>query len=400
MGEDGHHDLVLLARRRGRAPRRHGLPGRRRHRHHRLPGRHAGQAPARRGPRRGGQDRAGQGGGPRHGRRPRAPAVLRGSRRGARTVRVELQEAAPADPGRGRAVLVGDPRRHLHRGVPPHPAAAHRDPARGPHRPADRRGRQDRRRGGGPAARGALGLPGHDPRAGHRRGGAAPVRRAHLQRHPRAVRGGQAPLPVPAPRLPRRRAGAGDRAQPGARPRGRRRAPARRRGRSAARAGAEEGTLDRGVRGLGAHPDRAPGPRPRRREHRRDASAWCSSTPPTPSAPCASSGCGAERARRAARAPRRPARGPARGGPARLAGRGPRRRRRRAPHRVARPGGGPRGLRRHRGQARRPPRDLRHPLRPLLPPPRRGRGRRPVGRPGRRTWRGPGGGDLRGPAGP
>ena len=35
-----------------------------------------------------------------------------------------------------------------------------------------------------------------------------PVRRAHLQRHPRAVRGGQAPLPLPAPRLPRRRAGA------------------------------------------------------------------------------------------------------------------------------------------------------------------------------------------------
>ena len=37
------------------------------------------------------------------------------------------------------------------------------------------------------------------------------VRGAHLQRDPRAVRGGQAPLPVPAPRLPRRRARARDR---------------------------------------------------------------------------------------------------------------------------------------------------------------------------------------------
>ena len=46
-----------------------------------------------------------------------------------------------------------------------------------------------------------------------------PVRRADLQRQPRAVRGGQAPLPLPAPRLPRRRARARDRHLPGARPR-------------------------------------------------------------------------------------------------------------------------------------------------------------------------------------
>ena len=44
-------------------------------------------------------------------------------------------------------------------------------------------------------------------------------RGAHLQRHPRAVRGAQAPLPLPAPGLPERRAGAGDRAVPGARAR-------------------------------------------------------------------------------------------------------------------------------------------------------------------------------------
>ena len=49
------------------------------------------------------------------------------------------------------------------------------------------------------------------------------VRRAHLQRHPRAVRGRQAALPLPAPRLPRRRARARDRHLPGARPRRRRR---------------------------------------------------------------------------------------------------------------------------------------------------------------------------------
>ena len=32
-----------------------------------------------------------------------------------------------------------------------------------------------------------------------------PLRRAHLQRHPRAVRGAAPPLPVPAHRLPRAR---------------------------------------------------------------------------------------------------------------------------------------------------------------------------------------------------
>ena len=40
---------------------------------------------------------------------------------------------------------------------------------------------------------------------------AAALRGAHLQRHPRAVGGGQAALPLPAPRLPRHRARAGDR---------------------------------------------------------------------------------------------------------------------------------------------------------------------------------------------
>ena len=100
--------------------------------------------------------------------RPGAAAVLRGPRRGAGAVRVELQEAAAPDPGRSRRPGVGrDPRRHLHRRVPADPAAADRDPARGADGAADRRGRQDRRRGRGPAAGGAQRLPGHDPRAGH-----------------------------------------------------------------------------------------------------------------------------------------------------------------------------------------------------------------------------------------
>ena len=90
----------------------------------------------------------------------------------------------------------------------------------GADRAAHRRGRQDRRRGRGAAARGALRLPGDHPRARHARRRTPPVRRAHLQRHPRAVRGAQAALPLPAPRLPRRGARARDRAVPGARPRG------------------------------------------------------------------------------------------------------------------------------------------------------------------------------------
>ena len=83
----------------------------------------------------------------------------------------------------------------------------------------DRRDRQGRRRGRGPAAGGALGLPGDHPRARHDHRGAPADGGAHLQRHPRAVRGAQAPLPVPGAGLPVRRAGAGDRAVPGARPR-------------------------------------------------------------------------------------------------------------------------------------------------------------------------------------
>ncbi len=65
-------------------------------------------------------------------------------------------------------------------------------------------------------------VPGDDPRTRHGDGDAAAVRRAHVQREPRAVRGAQAALPVPVSRLSvagararhPARAGAGTRSRP------------------------------------------------------------------------------------------------------------------------------------------------------------------------------------------
>ena len=59
-------------------------------------------------------------------------------------------------------------------------------------------------------------LPGIGAGARHDHGGAPSDRRPDVQQHPGAVGGAQAALPVPPPRLPRRRAGAGDRAGAGA----------------------------------------------------------------------------------------------------------------------------------------------------------------------------------------
>ena len=131
-------------------------------------------------------------------RRAGPAAVLRGPRRGARALRVELQEAAAAHPGRRATAQSWD---ETHDDIfteefllaRPLLTAIRRDRADGA---ARRRDRQGRRRGRGPAAGGALRLPGHDPRARHGRGGAPAVRRADLQRDPRAVRGAQAALPV------------------------------------------------------------------------------------------------------------------------------------------------------------------------------------------------------------
>ncbi len=222
MRDNARRVLVRLARRGHRAPRRDRLPRRPGDVDHGLPGRRAREAAARRGAGRRRQDRAGQGRLPRDRRRAGPAAVLRGARRGPRALRVELQEAAAAHPGvAGRRPTVGgDPRRHLHRRVPADPSAADRDPPRRADGAAHRRGRQDRRRGRGAAARGALRLPGHHPRARHAGRRTPALRRAHLQRDPGAVRGPQAALPLPAPRLPRRGARARDRALAGARPRG------------------------------------------------------------------------------------------------------------------------------------------------------------------------------------
>ena len=113
------------------------------------------------------------------------------------------------------ATTVGaDPRRHLHRGVPAHPAAADRDPARG----ADTVLLIDEVDKTDVEVEGLLLEVLSDfqvtiPELGHRRRRTPPVRGAHLQRHPRAVRGAEAALPLPAPGLPGRRAGEGDRAR-------------------------------------------------------------------------------------------------------------------------------------------------------------------------------------------
>ena len=218
--------------RRGEAAGRRRLPRRPGHRHDGLPRRRAREAAAGRGSGRRRQDRAGQGGRPRDGRRPGAAAVLRGPRRGAGALRVELQEAAAAHPGRAgrRPVVGGDPRRHLHRRVPADPAAADRDPARASRRCcSSTRSTRPTSRSRGCCSRCSRDFQVTIPELGTVGRRTPPVRGAHLQRDPRAVRGGQAALPLPAPRLPRRRARARDRALAGARPRRAARRPARRR---------------------------------------------------------------------------------------------------------------------------------------------------------------------------
>ena len=103
------------------------------------------------------------------------------------------------------------PGRHLQRRVPARAAAdaGDRQPRAG--RPPDRRDRQDRPGVRGDAARAALRLPDHDPRAGPGLGDDDADRRPHLEQLARADRGAEAPLPLPLARLPRARARDGDR---------------------------------------------------------------------------------------------------------------------------------------------------------------------------------------------
>ena len=213
----GRRPPVRLHRRRPPGPGRGGLPGRRRDRRGGLPGRPPGQAGPGRGSGRHRQDRAGQVGGPPD-RQPAHPSpVLRGPRRVQGPLRVELQEAAAAHPGRLRPVLAGARGGHLLRGVPPDPTAARGDPVAGAGGPPGRRGGPGGAGDRGPAARDPLGVPGVDPRARHGAGHPDPAGLPHLQQHPRAVRGAEAPLPLPAHRLPPARAGAGHHRDPGAR---------------------------------------------------------------------------------------------------------------------------------------------------------------------------------------
>ena len=248
------------------------LPRRRRHRHDGVPRRRAGEAAAGRGPRRRRQDRAGQGGRAGDRRRAGAAAVLRGPRRGAGALRVELQEAAAAHPGRPgrRPVVERDPRRHLHRGVPAHPAAADRDPARAsrPCCSSTRSTRPTSRSRGccsrcSPTSRSPS--PSSAPSAAVRRPfvvltsnatrelSEALKRRClylHLD-YPDAEREREivtSQVPDLEDRVAEQLV---DDRRPAARPR------------------AEEGAVDRRVRRLGAHPDRAGDPRPRRQGRRR-----------------------------------------------------------------------------------------------------------------------------------
>ena len=179
-------------------PRRRRLPGRRRHRRGRLPGRPAGQAgPGRRAGRHR-QDRAGQVGRPPDRQPAHPPPVLRGPRRVQGPLRVELQEAAAADPGRRGQLVAAARGGHLLRGVPPHPSAARGHPVARAGGAAGRRGRPGRARDRGAAARDPLRVPGVDPRARHGAGHPDPAGLPHLQQHPRALRGAEAPLPLPA----------------------------------------------------------------------------------------------------------------------------------------------------------------------------------------------------------
>ena len=138
-----------------------------------------------------------------------SPAVLRGPRRRARGLRVELRPAAAPHP-RGAG---GNGRRGgaLRTRVPDPSPAARGGRGRGRRRAADRRDRPGRRGVRGVPARGAVGLPGDDPRAGHDRREAPAVRDPDVEPHARAARRAQAALPLPLDRPSVDRAGDRDR---------------------------------------------------------------------------------------------------------------------------------------------------------------------------------------------
>ena len=166
-GKGGEHSTVprLLSherrtgsgRGRRRRPARRRLPAGRVHRPGLLSGRPARQAGARRGPAGVGKTELAKALVALPRPRARAPAVLRGARRGQGAVRVELPQAAAAHPGRGQGTGWDDGAgRHLRRGVPARAAADDRDRVARAGRAADRRDRQDRPGVRGDAARAAV----------------------------------------------------------------------------------------------------------------------------------------------------------------------------------------------------------------------------------------------------
>ena len=114
-------------------------------------------------------------------------------------------------PGRGRRADRRPGERVLLRALPGGAPAAGGDPLRGAGGAAHRRGRPRRRGARGRAARDAGRVPGLGAGGRHVRREDAAVRHPHQQQHARPLGRAQAPLPAPVPRLPDRRARAGDR---------------------------------------------------------------------------------------------------------------------------------------------------------------------------------------------
>ena len=273
---------------RGRLPRR---PG---DRDHGVPRRRAREAAARRGPGGRRQDRARQGGGAGDRRRPGPAAVLRGARRGPGALRVELQEAAAADPGR-RATTRRWSETHddifteeflLTR--PLLTAIRREEPTVLLIDEVDKTDVEVE----GLLLEVLSRLPGDDPRARHRgrrtppaSSSSPPTRSRELSE---ALKRRCLYLHLDYPDAEREReivlSQVPDLEDRVAEPAGRDRRPA-------ARARAEEGAVDRGVRRLGAHPDRAGDPATSTTRRSTTPSASCSSTPPTRSARSASCGC-------------------------------------------------------------------------------------------------------------
>ena len=180
------------------------------------------QAGPRRGPGRDGQDPAGQVGGRAHRRSAHPAAVLRGARRVQGPLRVELPQAAAADPGRPGAA-VGRRRARL---------VTSSKRTSSPRTSCSTRPLLEAIRATEPVVllvdevdrveleTEALLLEMLSeyqvsiPELGHRPGHPAAHGLPHLEQHPRALRGAQAPLPLPARRLPRPRARARSSSRP------------------------------------------------------------------------------------------------------------------------------------------------------------------------------------------